>query len=151
MSIATNSNLNRANTLSATRQGPTRPMVSVWTGRAISALIVLFLFFDGAGKLAMPPVVIDAFRRLGFPVNFGPALGAGILLCAALYAIPRTAVLGLVLLTAFFGGAVAVQLRAGSPLFETIFPMLLGVLAWAGLLVRECRLRAVFPFRRSQD
>jgi hypothetical protein len=66
----------------------------------------------------------------------------------ALYAIPRTAVLGVVLLTGFLGGAVAIQLPAGSPLLETIFPVIIGVLGWAGILLRECRLREKVPLIR---
>ena len=122
--------------------------VRLWTGRVLSLLAIFFLLFDAAGKLLMPSFVMQAFQRLGFPVSLGPGVGVVMLTCIALYALPRTAVFGAVLLTGFLGGAVAIQLRAGSPLFETIFPVLFGTIVWAGLLLRECRLRTIFPLIR---
>jgi hypothetical protein len=105
------------------------------------------MLLDAAGKFAMPAPVIDAFRRLGFPVSLGPSLGVLLLVCTLAYAIPRTAVLGALLLTGFFGGAVAIQMRAGSTLFETIFPILLGVVTWAGIYLRDSRLANLLPVR----
>jgi hypothetical protein len=119
-----------------------------WTARALTALVTLFMLFDAAGKFMMPKQVVDAFARLGFPVELGMAIGVLLLASTVLYAIPRTTVLGAVLMTGFFGGAVAIQMRAGSPVFETVFPVLLGVIAWAGVYLRECRLGAIFPVRR---
>ena len=119
----------------------------VWTGRALTAFTVLFLLFDAGGKLMMPSFVVQAFARLGFPASLGVGIGVLLLTVTAIYAIPRTAVLGAVLLTGFLGGAVAIQMRAGSPLFETIFPVLFGILAWAGILLRERRLLQLFPVR----
>ena len=119
----------------------------LWAGRILSTLTTLFLLFDAVGKLFMPPQVTQAFARLGFPVSLSISIGILLLVCTLLYAIPRTAVLGAVLLTGFLGGAVAIQMRAGSPLFETVFPVLFGVFVWAGLLLRERRLLAVFPLR----
>ena len=92
----------------------------LWTGRVLTALVALFLLLDAAGKLMMPVQVVEAFSRLGFPVSLGPGLGVLLLVSTLVYLIPRTAVLGVILLTGFFGGAVAIQLRAGSPLFETL-------------------------------
>ena len=120
----------------------------LWTGRGLSLLSVLFLLFDAAGKFAMPRPVVDAFARLGLPASLGSSVGMLLLVSTVLYAIPRTAVLGAVLLTGYLGGAVAIQMRAGSPTFETVFPVLFGVLAWAGVFLRECGLRRVFPVRR---
>jgi hypothetical protein len=114
----------------------------------LSLLTVLFLLFDAAGKFAMPRPVVDAFARLGLPASLGSSVGMLLLVSTVLYAIPRTAVLGAVLLTGYLGGAVAIQMRAGSPTFETVFPVLFGVLAWAGVFLRECGLRRVFPVRR---
>jgi hypothetical protein len=122
--------------------------VRIWTGRVLSVLSILFLLFDAVGKLLMPAFVVDAFQRLGFPVSLGPGLGVVMIACIAFYAVPRTAVFGAALVTGFLGGAVAIQLRAGSPLFETVFPVILGVLVWAGILLRECRLREIFPLIR---
>ena len=120
----------------------------LWTGRALSALVVLFLLFDAAGKFAMPRPVVDAFARLGLPVSLGSSVGTLLLVSTVIYAIPRTAVLGAVLLTGYLGGAVAIQMRAGSSTFETVFPVLFGVILWAGVFLRECGLRKVFPVRR---
>lgn len=123
------------------------PKGRLWTGRVLTILVVLFLLFDVVGKLIMPAPVVQAFVRLGFPTSLGVGIGILLFLCTLLYAIPRTAVLGAVLLTGFLGGAVAIQLRAGSPLFETDFPVLFGLLAWAGIYLRDTRLRKLLPLR----
>jgi len=117
------------------------------TGRVLTALSVLFLLLDAAGKFMKPIQVVQAFERLGLPVTLCPTVGVLLTLCTLLYAIPRTAVLGAVLLTGYLGGAVAIHMRAGSTTFETVFPVILGVLTWAGIYLRECRLRRVFPMR----
>jgi hypothetical protein len=119
----------------------------VWTGRALSTLAVLFLLSDAAGKFMMPVQVVQACQRLGFPVNLSPTLGVLLTLSTLLYAIPRTAVLGAVLLTGYLGRAIAINLRAGSPLFETVFPALFAIIFWAGIYLRDARLRRVFPVR----
>jgi DoxX-like family len=123
------------------------PKGRLWTGRVLSALAVLFLLFDAVGKLIMPAPVAQAFARLGFPTSLGLGIGILLLICTLLYAIPRTAILGAVVLTGFLGGAVAIQLRAGSPLFETDFPVLFGLLVWAGIYLRDNRLRKLIPLR----
>jgi len=119
----------------------------IWTGRILSSLAVLFLLFDAVGKLMLPPQVTQACSRLGFPLPLVPSIGILLLVCTAVYAIPRTTVLGAILLTGFLGGAVAIQMRAGSPLFETIFPVLFGIIVWAGVFLRERRLLDLFPLR----
>src|SRR5258708_17865579 len=113
----------------------------LWTGRVFTTLATLFLLFDAVGKLMMPAPVVEASARLGFPLALSVSIGILLATCTLLYAIPRTAVLGAVLLTGYLGGAVAIQMRAGSPMFETVFPVLFGVIAWAGIYLRECRLR----------
>lgn len=120
----------------------------LWTGRILTAICGLFLLFDAVGKLVMPPQVAQAFGRLGVPINLSGGIGILLLACTVLYLVPRTAVLGAVLLSAYLGGAVAIQMRAGSGTFETIFPVLFAILAWAGIYLRECRLAALFPLRR---
>ena len=117
-------------------------------GRILTALAGLFLLFDVAGKLMLPKQVIDASVRLGLPVSLDPGIGVLLLVCTLVYLIPRTAVLGAVMLTGYLGGAVAIQMRAGSSTFETVFPVLIGVLVWAGIYLRECRLCGIFPLRR---
>lgn len=119
----------------------------LWTGRGLTTLSVLFMLFDAAGKFLMPVQVVEACQRLGFPVSLSPTLGVLLTLSTLLYAIPRTAVLGAVLLTGYLGGAVAIQMRAGSPMFETVFPVIFGILIWGGIYLRDCRLRRVFPVR----
>jgi hypothetical protein len=120
----------------------------VWTGRVLSGLTVLFMLFDAVGKFMMLPQVVEACTRLGIPVSQSVSIGVLLLVSTLIYAIPRTAVLGAVLLTGYLGGAVAIQMRAGSPVFETVFPVLFGVIVWAGVYLRECGLRRVFPIFR---
>ena len=117
----------------------------LWTGRVFSTLAVLMLLLDAAVKFMVPAQVVQASTRLGFPVGLNPTLGVLLTVSTVVYAIPRTAVLGAVLLTGYLGGAVAIHMRAGSPLFETVFPVLLGIVVWAGIYLRDCRLRRVFP------
>ncbi|HTB95901.1 MAG TPA: DoxX family protein [Terracidiphilus sp.] len=129
--------------------GPVGPPKGwLWSGRVVTTLAVLFLLVDAAGKVAMPKPVVDACVRLGFPTNLGMTLAILLGVSTLLYAIPKTAVLGAILLTGYLGGAVAIHVRAGSSTFETVFPVILGVVVWAGVYLRECRLWAVFPIRR---
>ena len=117
---------------------------SSWTGRIVSGLVILFMLFDTVAHLVKPQVVVDAFNRLGLSPAFSRPLGVLELLCLVLCMIPRTAVWGTILLTAYLGGAVATQLRAGSPLVgETLFPVYVGILLWGGLLLRDRRVRAL--------
>jgi hypothetical protein len=122
--------------------------VLLWTGRVLSTLTVLFMLFDAFGKFAKPVQVLDACARLGIPTPQIFSIGVLLAVCTVVYAIPRSAVLGAVLLTGYLGGAVAIQLRAGSPTFETVFPVIFGVVLWAGVYLRECGLRRVFPIKR---
>jgi DoxX-like family len=120
----------------------------LWIGRILTVLVVLFLLFDSAGKFMKPVQVVEACTRLGWPLNLVIVLGVILLICTILYAIPHTSLLGATLLTGYFGGAVAIQLRAGSPLFETIFPVIFGALVWAGILLRDDRIR-ILTTRRT--
>jgi hypothetical protein len=122
--------------------------IQLWTGRVMTTLSILFLLFDALGKFAKPTPVIDAFARLGIPISLCTSIGALLLIFTILYALPRTAVLGAVLLTGYLGGAVAIQMRAGSTTFETVFPVILGVMTWAGIYLRWCGLRRIFPVAR---
>jgi hypothetical protein len=119
-----------------------------WTGIIISALAVLFLIFDGGIKLFKPAPVVNSFAQLGYPVRLALGIGVLELTCTAIYAIPRTAVLGAILLTGFLGGAMAAHLRVGDPVFtHLLFPTYVGALVWGGLYLREDRLRALTPLR----
>ena len=119
----------------------------LWTGRIISALVVLFLLFDSITKVLKVRVVLEASAQLGYPVNTIVAIGIILLVCTVFYIIPQTAVLGTILLTGYLGGAVAANLRIASPMFNTFFPIVFGVLAWVGIFLRESRLGALIPFR----
>jgi hypothetical protein len=122
---------------------------ALWAGRCASGLAVLFLVFDAAIKLVPLDVVLETMAPLGWPQSAEMArlLGALTLLCALLYAMPGTSVLGAILLTGYLGGAVATHLRVGSPLLtHTLFGVYLGLFVWGGLFLRDARLRALIPF-----
>jgi hypothetical protein len=122
---------------------------ALWTGRILSGVVVVFLLFDGAIKLIPLDVVIETSRQLGIPTDLAFTLGVLTLVGALLYAYPKTAVLGAILLTGYLGGAIYVHVRAGSPLFShTLFGVYLGILLWGGLYLRDERLRLIFPWRR---
>ena len=113
----------------------------LWTGRVLSGLVVAFLIVDGAMKLWKPAVVVEATRQLGYPESQIAGIGILLLACTLLYIFPRTSILGAILLTGYFGGAVASQLRVGNALFNIAFPVILGVLVWSGLWLRDARAR----------
>ena len=116
----------------------------LWAGRIMSALPVLMLLFSGVMKLVKPAPVVEEFARLGYPDSV--TLGIGILeiVCTVVYVIPRTSMLGAILLTGYLGGATATHVRIGDPFF---FPIVFGVLVWGGLFLRDDRLRALIPLR----
>ena len=121
-------------------------MSAVIAGRALSALAILFLAFDTAIKLVELPVVAETLSSLGYPADIGFTIGAVELVCLVLYAVPRTAVLGAILLTALFGGGIATHIRVGSPLTTHIlFGVYLGLFVWGGLYLRNARLRELIP------
>lgn len=109
---------------------------AVWAGRIVSALVALFMTMDAVTHLLKPQPVVTAFAQLGLPLELSVPIGLLALACTALYLIPRTSLLGAVLLTGYLGGAVAIQARAASATFPTIFPVVVGVLAWGGLALR---------------
>ncbi|MGC1459488.1 MAG: DoxX family protein [Steroidobacteraceae bacterium] len=118
-------------------------------GWTLSILAIAFMLFDAGGKLALESHVVDATTKIGYPVDAIRPIGVIALLCTILYAVPRTAILGAVLLTGFYGGAVASKVRIEDPLFSSIlFGVYFGLIAWGGLYLRDERLRALFPFRR---
>lgn len=121
----------------------------LWTGRILSGLATAFLVMDGAMKLAKPAFVVQATVQLGYPETTIVGIGITLLLCTLLYVIPRTAVLGAVLLTGYLGGAVASNVRAATPLFNSVFPILFGALLWSGLWLRDSRVRNLFSVIRQ--
>lgn len=122
----------------------------LWAGRILSALAALFLLFDGVAKLFKPAPVVEATVQLGYPESVLLGLGIVLTACTILYLIPRTSVLGAILLTGYLGGAVATHVRVGESLFSVLFPVLFGVLIWGGLFLREPRLRALLPLRSAR-
>lgn len=126
---------------------------SLWTGRTLSGLVILFFLLDAAIKLPPLQPVTDTMAQLGWPADAGTARALGILMLVsiALYAYPPTAFLGAVLITGYLGGAVATHVRVGSPLLtHTLFGVYVGVLAWAGLWLRDPRLRALLPIKSGK-
>jgi DoxX-like family len=116
---------------------------TIWTGRVSSALAVLFLVFDGVIKVMVLPPVVDSFAQLGYATELAVGIGVLELLCIAVYVLPRTSVLGAVLLTGYLGGAIASHVRADSELFSLVFPIIIGALLWGGLYLRDARVRAM--------
>jgi hypothetical protein len=133
--------------MESTAQSAPVSKAALWIGRVISGLVVLFMVFDGVTKVMRVPQVIDATIRIGFPVSSVVGIGVTLLICVAIYVIPRTSVLGAILLTGYFGGATAANVRAESPAFNTMFALCFGVLTWLGLYLRERRLQALVPLR----
>ena len=118
----------------------------LWAGRIISALPALFLLMDGVMKLFKPAVVVEGTVKLGYPESTIVGMGIVLLASTVLYVIPRTAILGAILLTGYLGGAVATHVRVGEGPFPVLFPVFFGVLIWLGLYLRDVRLRALIPF-----
>jgi hypothetical protein len=118
--------------------------VRLWIGRVLSALAALMLLVSGIMKLVNPPAVATEFARLGYSSSSGFGIGIIEILCAVLYAIPSTSVLGAILLTGYLGGAVATHVRIGDPFLP---PLIFGVLLWVGLFLRDNRMPALVPLR----
>jgi len=127
----------------------TKPHRAVWTGRTASALVVAALLVDGAMQLFAPANVASMMQETGFAMDLTPTLGGIMVACAALYAIPATTVLGAILVAGFLGGAICAHIRLGelgSP--PEIISLLLGLMTWGGLYLRDPRIRAILPLTR---
>jgi hypothetical protein len=124
--------------------GPSKMML--WAGRILSALPVLMLIMSGVMKLTKGAPVLEGFTKFGYPESVIVPLGIVELISALLYVIPQTSVLGAILLTGYLGGATATHVRVGEAF---ITPVILGVLVWLGLFLRDARIRALFPLRRQ--
>lgn len=124
----------------------------MWAGWIITGLISAFMLLDAAMKLAKPKPVIDAFARTGWPTELSVTLGVILLVSTALYLIPRTEILGAILLTGYLGGAVATNLRLENPLFSnTLFPVYFGVLVWGALWLRDRKIQELIPMRKERS
>ena len=119
----------------------------LWTGRILSGLPALFLLFGGVMDLLKPPAVVQSTIQMGYPESVITGLGIVVLACTILYLLPKTAVLGAILLTGYLGGAVATHVRVGET-GKMFLPILFAVLLWGGLYLREARLRALVPLRK---
>jgi hypothetical protein len=121
----------------------------IWIGRVLSGLAIAFLLFDATIKFFMdklPPEALEAGAALQWPIEKMPMVGTILLICTILYAIPRTALLGAILLTGYLGGAIASHVRVGNPLFtHTLFPIYVAIFVWLGLYLRDAKLRSIFP------
>ncbi len=119
----------------------------VWASRIMSGLPALFLLVDGGMKLFKPPVVVEATVQLGYPESAIVGIGVVLLIGTILYLIPRTAILGVILLTGYLGGGVATHVRVSAVAFNILFPVVLGALLWGGLWLRDRRLQGLLPLR----
>jgi hypothetical protein len=119
--------------------------IALWSGRVLSTLPVLLLVMSGVMKLARTQQVVEGFQKMGYMDSLAVPLGIVELACTLLYVIPQTAVLGAILLTGYLGGATATHLRVNEPF---IAPVVVGVLVWLGLYLRDVRLRALAPLRK---
>jgi hypothetical protein len=118
-----------------------------WVGHIVSTLVGLLMLLDGIMKLIKPEPVVEATVKLGYPENTIFGIGIALTASTVLYLIPRTAVLGAILLTGYLGGAVASHVRAGDEMFTIAFAAVFGALVWGGLWLRDERVRALVPFR----
>lgn len=123
----------------------TNSKTSLWAGRVISALAILFLIFDGVIKVMQMPQAVEPTVKFGYAAGLVLILGLIELGCLALYLFPRTSVLGAILLTGYLGGAIATQVRVGAEPFSIVFPIIMGALIWGGLFLRDSQLRALVP------
>ena len=121
---------------------------TLWIARGLYGLATLFMLFDSAAKFFMLPGVADAFHRQAMPLSLAPVIATLLLVLTVLYVIPRTTVLGAVLLTGYFGGACACNLRAGFTPFETLFPVIFGAIVWTPIYLLNEDVRALLPVVR---
>jgi hypothetical protein len=120
---------------------------SLWIGRVISILCVLFLLFDSIVKLIKPQFVVEATVKMGYPENTIVGIGIALLVCTILYVIPLTSVLGAIFITGYLGGAVASSVRLEQPF---IFPIIFAFLVWLGLYLRDSRLHVLLNMKKQQ-
>jgi len=131
-------------------QGSAQPKWMQWAGRGMTGLTIAFLLFDSVSKLMLEHHVVEATTMIGYPLGVIRPLGVICLVCTILYAIPRTSIIGAILLTGYLGGAIASKVRIEDPLFSSVlFGLYFGVLVWGGLCLRDEGLRALISLRRN--
>lgn len=126
--------------ISATSSRPFRG--KLWTARILGTLVVLFLFVDAAGKILRLAPYVEGTAKVGFPPGVLVPLGLVLLVSTILYVVPRTAVLGAILLTGYLGGATCTHVRLGQPF---VMPVVFGIIVWGCLYLRDARLRSLLP------
>ena len=122
----------------------------IWTGRILQLLVGLFLLFDSAVKVLKLDMAVKGTVQAGFSEAAVAPIGWTLLISLILYVIPRTAILGAILLTGYLGGAVATNVRVGMPYYFVLLPAIMGAMAWGGLYLRDDRLRVMIPLRRYE-
>lgn len=132
--------------MTVTTQATAVSRKTLWIGRILSSIPILLMLFAAGTKLLKTASVVEGFAKSGYPENLIVTIGLIELACTVLYAIPRTAVLGAILMTGLLGGAIDANVRLESPAF--ILPLILGIFVWGGLFFRDERLRALLPMRR---
>lgn len=121
-----------------------------WTSYMMSGLVILFMLLDSIMKFVKPPEVVEGTLALGYSAHHLPVIGALGLISTLLYVFPKTSVLGAILLTGYFGGAVATHIRLDNPLFtHTLFTVYFGIFVWGGLWLRNTKLRELFPMIKN--
>lgn len=120
----------------------------LWTARTLTALAAIFFLLDGILHVAAPKPVLGAMEHLGYPLRATIGIGILQLACVAVYLLPRTAMLGAILLTGIVGGAVAAHVRVGDPAWESVFGVIIGAMVWGALFLRDEQLRTLLPIRR---
>jgi hypothetical protein len=142
-----NKNYKPKEIMEATFVTPVKPRTDkvALVGKIISALCILFLLFDAVGKVIRESHHVEGSAALGWPADQVQSIGIALLISTILYIIPRTAILGAILVTGYLGGAIAIMVRVGQPLY---FAAVFGVLVWAGLYLRDEKLRALIPFKK---
>ncbi len=133
----------------ATLTAPATVGKAAWAGRIVSGLLVLFLGFNGVFKMLKPAPVVEGFAQMGIPDSAIVGIGLALLTSTVLYAIPATAALGAILLTGYLGGAILAHVRVGDPPARVALVAGFGVLVWLGLFLRDARVRALIPLRRT--
>jgi hypothetical protein len=123
---------------------------ALWAGRIISGVVALFLLWAAVMDVVKSPVAMQGMVKYGYPESSVIGIGIALLAGVALYLIPRTSVLGAIVLTGYLGGAVSTHVRAGDPVGRIVVPLVFGLLTWGGLYLRDRRLRALVPLRRPQ-
>ncbi len=122
---------------------------ALWTGRILSGIAIVFMLFDSVTKILRVDEVVKASAQFGYPISLLSTIGIILLGCLIVYVIPRTSVLGALLITGYLGGAVEANLRVGTPLFSNaLFPVYFAVLVWGGLVLRDQQVREFISLRK---